>query len=167
MNIATQHETGPGTAGAIVRPPLLFLTAILLGFVTDHLVPLTFPIARTGDAHWISAAFAACLVAAGLVIFASAVRSFAGAGTPVQGTMPTRTLVTTGIYGWSRNPIYLGMFLFYIGIGIVVRSPWIMILTLPLAITVRYGVIAREEAYLELLFGEVYRDYRTRVRRWL
>ena len=55
----------------------------------------------------------------------------------------------TGIHGWTRNPIYLGMLLLYGGIGVAARSPWILILTLPLAITIRYGVVAREEAYLE------------------
>ena len=81
--------------------------------------------------------------------------------------MPTRALVTTGIHGWSRNPIYLGMFLIYIGIGLVVRSPWILILTVLLAVTMRYGVVAREETYLERRFGDAYRDYKARVRRWL
>ena len=59
------------------------------------------------------------------------------------------------------------MFLLYVGIGLVVRSPWILLLTLPLAITIRFGVIAREEAYLERRFGTAYRDYKARVRRWL
>jgi protein-S-isoprenylcysteine O-methyltransferase Ste14 len=75
--------------------------------------------------------------------------------------------VTTGIHGWSRNPIYLGMFLVYIGIGIAVRSPSIVILTLPLALIIRYVVVAREEAYLERRFGDTYRAYKARVRRWL
>jgi len=75
--------------------------------------------------------------------------------------------VTTGIHGWSRNPIYLGMFLVYVGIGIAVRSPSIVILTLPLAIIIHYGVIAREEAYLERRFGDEYRNYKARVRRWV
>jgi len=76
-------------------------------------------------------------------------------------------LVTTGMHGWSRNPIYLGMFLVYGGIGLTVRSPWILLLMLPLAITIRYGVVAREEGYLELRFGDTYREYTARVRRWL
>jgi protein-S-isoprenylcysteine O-methyltransferase Ste14 len=75
--------------------------------------------------------------------------------------------VTTGIHGWLRNPIYVGMFLVYAGIGIAVRSPWILVLAIPLAIAIRYGVVAREEAYLERRFGEAYQEYKTRVRRWL
>ena len=59
------------------------------------------------------------------------------------------------------------MFLVYLGIGLAVRSPWILILTLPLAATMRYGVITREEAYLERRFGDAYRGYKAHVRRWV
>jgi len=128
---------------------------------------LPFPISRIGLAHWISAGVAGSLIFIGIGVFAAGIRNFSSAATPVQGTRPTRALVTTGIHGWSRNPIYLGMFLIYGGIGIVVRSPWILILLLLLAITMRYGVVAREEAYLERRFGDAYRDYKARVRRWL
>jgi protein-S-isoprenylcysteine O-methyltransferase Ste14 len=89
------------------------------------------------------------------------------AGTPVPTNEPTRALATTGMHGWSRNPIYVGMFLIYGGIAVAARSPWALIFTLPLAITIRYGVVAREEAYLERRFGDAYRDYKSRVRRWL
>ena len=155
------------TAGVIARPPFVFLAALLLGFVSDHLLPLRFPVSRIGLVHWISAIIAGSLILIGIGVLAAGIRNFSRAATPVQGTKPTRALVTTGIHGWSRNPIYLGMFLIYGGIGIIVRSPWILILTLPLAITMRYGVVAREEAYLERRFGDAYRDYRARVRRWL
>jgi len=167
MDPAGQQGTDTGTAGVIARPPLLFLAALLLGFVADHLLPLPFPVARIGSFHWSSAIIAGSLILAGIAVFAAGIRNFFSAATPVQGTKPTRTLVTTGIHGWSRNPIYLGMFLVYGGIGLAVRSPWILILALPLAVTIRYGVVAREEAYLERRFGDAYRDYKARVRRWL
>ena len=61
---------------------------------------------------------------------------------------PVSALVTADIHGWSRNPIYIGMFLVYAGIGIAARSPLTLILVLPLAIILRYAVVAREEAYL-------------------
>jgi protein-S-isoprenylcysteine O-methyltransferase Ste14 len=163
MDPTGQQVTDAGTAGVIARPPLLFLGALLLGFVTDHLLPLPFPVPRT-DLHRIVAGF---LILIGVALFAAGIRNFSSAATPVQGTKPTRVLVTTGIHGWSRNPIYLAMFLVYAGIGIATRSPWILILTLPLAITMRYGVVAREEAYLERRFADAYRDYKARVRRWL
>jgi protein-S-isoprenylcysteine O-methyltransferase Ste14 len=168
-------DTGPvvqegddvGTAGVIARPPLLFLAGLLLGFVGDHLLPLPFPVPSTGLVHWMSATVAGSLILVGIAVFAAGIRNFSGAATPVQGTKPARVLVTTGIHGWSRNPIYIGMFLVYGGIGIAGRSPWILILALPLAVTIRYGVVAREESYLERRFGDTYRDYKARVRRWL
>jgi protein-S-isoprenylcysteine O-methyltransferase Ste14 len=76
-------------------------------------------------------------------------------------------LVTTGIHGWTRNPIYLGMFLVHGGIGVAAQSTWVLVLTLPLAILIRYGVVVREEAYLERRFRDAYLDYKRRVRRWL
>jgi protein-S-isoprenylcysteine O-methyltransferase Ste14 len=161
------EDKDPGTPQVIARPPLLLLGALLVGFGLDHLVPLPRPITGIGLVHTISAIVAGALIFVGVAVFAASVRNFSRAGTPVQGTRPTRTLVTTGIYGWSRNPIYLAMLLFLVGIGITVRSPWILLLAVPLAITFRYGVIGREEAYLERRFGDVYRDYKAHVRRWL
>src|SRR4029077_11354872 len=147
MSSISQQGGDSETARAIARPPFLFLVALLLGFVSDHLLPLPFPISRIGLAHWISAGVAGSLIFIGIAVFAAGIRNFSSAATPVQGTKATRTLVTTGIHGWSRNPIYLGMFLVYAGIGLAVRSPWILMLVLPLAVTIRCGVVAREEAY--------------------
>jgi len=164
MNPAEQRVVDTGTPGLIARPPLLFLGALLLGFISDRLLPLPFPIPAIDLAHWI---ISGLLILIGLALATAGVRNFSRAGTPVQSIKPTRALVTTGIHGWTRNPIYLGMFLLYGGIGVAAQSPWILILTLPLAITIRYGVVAREEAYLERRFGDAYRDYKPRVRRWL
>ena len=165
MDPAGHHDTG--TAGVIARPPLLFLAALLLGFALDHVLTLPFPVPRIGPAHWISAIIAGSLILIGLALAVSGIRNFSRAGTPVQSIQPTRALVTTGIHGWTRNPIYLGMFLVFGGIGLTVRSPWILFLTLPLAIAIRYGVVAREEGYLERRFSDTYREYKARVRRWL
>lgn len=167
MDPAGPKVDDTGTAGVIARPPLLFLAALVLGFVVDHLLPLPFPISRVSPAHWISATIACLMVLIGLALAAAGIRNFTRAATPVPSNQPVRALVTTGIHGWSRNPIYLGMFLLYVGIGLVVRSPWILLLALPLAITIRFGVIAREETYLERRFGNAYSNYKARVRRWL
>jgi protein-S-isoprenylcysteine O-methyltransferase Ste14 len=59
------------------------------------------------------------------------------------------------------------MFLIYGGIGAAALSPWVLILTLPLAVLIRFGVVAREEVYLARRFGDAYLDYKRRVRRWL
>jgi protein-S-isoprenylcysteine O-methyltransferase Ste14 len=164
MDPAGQRVADTETAGVIARPPRLFLGALLLGLVSDRLLPLPFPVPRTGPVHWI---LPGSLILTGLALAAAGIRNFSRARTPVPTREPTRALVTTGIHGWTRNPIYLGMFLLYGGIGVAAHSPWTLILTLPLALTIRYGVVAREEAYLERRFGDAYRDYKARVRRWL
>jgi protein-S-isoprenylcysteine O-methyltransferase Ste14 len=161
---ARQEAADAETAGVITRPPLLYLAALLVGFVLDRLLRLPFPVPGIGLVHWI---IGGSLMLIGLALAAAGIRNFSRAGTPVRSIHPTRALATTGIHGWTRNPIYLGMFLIYGGIGVAAQSPWTLILTLPLAITIRYGVVAREEAYLERRFGDAYRDYKARVRRWL
>jgi protein-S-isoprenylcysteine O-methyltransferase Ste14 len=160
-NLAVQQMNDNGTAGVIARPPLVFLSALVLGLLADRLLPLQVPWSGL-----VGLVIGAILIVLGLAIFIAGIRNFTGAGTPVPTNEPTRALVKTGIHGHTRNPIYLGMFLIYAGIGIAAGSAWILILILPIAITIRYGVVAREEAYLERLFGEDYRDYKARVRRW-
>jgi protein-S-isoprenylcysteine O-methyltransferase Ste14 len=156
--------TQPGTAGVIARPPLLFLGALLLGLGLDRLLPLPFVVP---ESVWVRGVIAGFSILVGLAIAATGIRNFSNAATPVPTNRPTRALVTTGIHGWTRNPIYLGMFLVYGGIGLGARSPWSLLLMLPLALTIRYGVVAREEAYLQRRFGNAYGDYKARVRRWL
>jgi protein-S-isoprenylcysteine O-methyltransferase Ste14 len=155
------------TAGVVGRPIRFFPAALLLGFVLDHLLPLPFAIPRIRLVHWISAIIAGALILIGIALFAAGARNFSRAATPLPTNQPARVLVTTGIYGWTRNPVYLGFFLMYVGIGIAVHSPWILALTLPIAVAIRYGVVAREEAYLERRFGDAYRDYKARVPRWV
>src|SRR5262249_3909232 len=90
MNSAGLQITDIGTAGVTVRPPFLFLAALLLGFVLDHLLPWSFSLARTGSLHWISAFIAGTLILTGIAVFAAGIRNFSRAATPVQGTKPTR-----------------------------------------------------------------------------
>jgi protein-S-isoprenylcysteine O-methyltransferase Ste14 len=158
-----QHVNGPGTAGVVGRPILLFPASVLVGLALDRLLPLPAPMPLADGIVRIAGG---ALILVGVALFVSAVRNFSRAKTPLPTNQPARVLVTTGIYSWIRNPIYLSFFLAYGGIGFAAPSPWILILTLPLAITIRYGVVAREETYLERRFGGAYRDYKSRVRRW-
>jgi protein-S-isoprenylcysteine O-methyltransferase Ste14 len=157
-------ETEPGTPGVIVRPPLIFLGALLLGHGLDHLLGAPFPVP---GGEWVPRIIGGALIVAGLALGVAGIRNFVRAGTPVRTVAPTTALVTTGIHAWTRNPIYLGMFLVYGGIAVAAHSVWTLLLAVPLAVTIRFGVVAREEAYLERLFGGAYRDYQARVRRWL
>jgi len=159
-----QQVNGCETAGVVGRPIRFFPAAALVGLALDRLLPLPFAVPDTDGVPWI---VGGSLILIGLLLFAAGVRNFSRAATPVPTNQPARVLVTTGIHRWTRNPIYVGFFLVYVGIGVATRSPWILILTLPLAITIRYGVVAREEAYLERRFGDAYRDYKARVRRWV
>ena len=74
-------------------------------------------------------------------------RTALGGGGPGLSNPPER-LVTSGPYRWTRNPIYVAFFLVYGGIGVWAQSPWVLILTLPLAVTIRYGVVARRTGAL-------------------
>ena len=156
------NHTGTAVSEPFGRPPLLYLGCLAAGFILERLQPLPFPLP-----HLVSWTAGAALIVTGVVIFAAAVRNFSRADTPVPSNQPVRSLVTTGIHGWSRNPIYVGMCLIYAGIGVTARSPWVLVLLLPLLIVLRYGVVAREEKYLEHRFGDAYREYKARVRRWL
>jgi protein-S-isoprenylcysteine O-methyltransferase Ste14 len=75
--------------------------------------------------------------------------------------------VESGPYRFTRNPIYLGMFLGQIGLTVAFDNFWLLMMLVPFALVVRYGVAAREEAYLGREFGDAYRGYCSRVRRWL
>lgn len=162
----SQQESGSNkaTAGVIARPPFLFLGALILGFALNAWRdwPIAGPDYRPG-----LLTIGVALIIAGAAFVAAGVLNFRQAQTPVPTNEPTRALVTSGIHGRSRNPIYVGLFAIYFGIALTANSAWVALLVLPLAAIMRYGVVAREEVYLERLFGQDYRDYKARVRRWL
>ena len=96
-----------------------------------------------------------------------AISTLTRAGSSVPTSLPTTTIVETGPYRFTRKPVYLGMVLGLIGLAIALNNLWLLMTLAPFALVIRYGVITREEAYLERKFGSVYRRYRARVRRWL
>ena len=148
-------------AGVIARPPSIVLATLLLGLALEWLGPTHLPGGR------LRAALGAALVAGGVALMASAMRQFRRAGTHVETWRPTEAIVTWGVYARTRNPIYLAMLALYAGLALLADSIWVLGLLVPLALVLRFGVIAREERYLEAKFGEPYRAYRGRVRRWL
>jgi protein-S-isoprenylcysteine O-methyltransferase Ste14 len=164
MDPVGQEVTDVETAGVVGRPILLFPLAILVGLALDTLLPVPTPIAPVAGSTWV---VAGTLILFGLALFFAGVRRFSRAETPLPTNRPARVLVTAGIYRWTRNPVYLGFFFLYVGIGVAASSLWILIFLLPLMVTIRFGVVAREEVYLERRFGDSYRDYKARVRRWL
>ena len=147
--------------GVVARPPYLVLATVLLGLTLEWLGPTQLPGGWLREVLWVA------LVAGGVVLMATAMRQFRAAGTNVETWRPTEAIVTRGVYARTRNPIYLAMLAIYTGIALGVDSAWLLALVIPLALVLRYGVIAREERYLEAKFGEPYRAYRATVRRWL
>ena len=150
------------TANVVIRPPIAWAVAVLAGLALQWIVPLPFLPAAV-PAGWVGGA----VFAMALTLVAWAVATITRAGSNVPTNMPTTTIVDTGPYRFTRNPIYLGMFLGLVGLDIGFDSLWLLVALVPFALVIRYGVVAREEAYLERKFGDAYRRYRSRGRRWL
>jgi protein-S-isoprenylcysteine O-methyltransferase Ste14 len=150
------------TANVIVRPPIAWALAVLAGIALNWLLPLPF-FPAAASASWLGA----MVFILALALVAWAIITMTRAGSNVPTNLPSTTIVETGPYRFTRNPIYLGMVLGLIGLAIAFNGFWLLMTLVPFALVIRYGVIAREEAYLERKFGDVYRRYRARVRRWL
>ena len=149
------------SAGVKVPPPLIFLSCLLAGLALDAVLdggPVP------GLLRW---GLGATLTLCGLALLASFMGAFRRAGTAVEPWKPTTAIVTTGLYGRTRNPAYLGMALVIAGIALLADAPWAL-LAVPVAMAiVDRAVIAREERYLERTFGEEYLAYKRSVRRWI
>ena len=107
------------------------------------------------------------IIALSGVIVVSAVLQFRKVSTSFSTFEPATHLVTRGPYRLSRNPGYLALSLLYVGIGVAADNLWIVAGLVPILIVMHYGVIFREEQYLERAFGEEYLQYKASVRRWL
>jgi protein-S-isoprenylcysteine O-methyltransferase Ste14 len=150
------------TANVIVRPPIAWAIAVLAGLALNWFLPLPF-LSATAPAGWLGA----IVFALALALFAWAIATMTRVGSNVPTSRPTTTIVNSGPCRFTRNPIYLAMVLGLIGLAIAFNTLWLLLTLVPFAAVVRNGVVAREEAYLERKFGDVYRGYRARVRRWL
>ncbi len=153
----------PDVAGVIALPPLIVLGFLAGAALLEAIVPLPVRVAHS-LARYVAGA---TLAAGGVVIIAIGTRRFAAAGTNVPPTLPTTALVVDGIYGRTRNPLYLGLTLAYLGLGVAAGSLWAIGLVVPLLWVINVGVVKREERYLERKFGDAYRAYKARVRRWI
>jgi len=104
---------------------------------------------------------------AGVLLLAWSDRTMSRAGVDPDPNEPTTAIVVTGPYALSRNPIYVSFNVAYVGIACMVNTVW-PIAVLPIGIAMLYyGVIARDESYLDRVFGDEYRQYKARVRRWV
>jgi protein-S-isoprenylcysteine O-methyltransferase Ste14 len=148
--------------GVIILPPVLYGVALVLTLLLNWAWPLgIFP-------HNIAAIWSGIpllLFSGGLALWGK--HSMRQAGTNINPLQPATSLVTTGPFRFSRNPLYLSLTLLFAGLSLVVNTLWGFIALVPVLMVLHFGVILREERYLEAKFGESYRHYRSQVRRWL
>ena len=150
--------------GASVRlpPPLVYLAAVLVGGMLHGLAPLRLPL---GSAARIGGAVLA--LAIGAAFLAGALGLFRRTGQDPKPWVATPSIVSTGVYRVTRNPMYVGMALVLAAIGIAWANGWVLAL-LPIVLAIVYvSAIRHEEAYLERKFGAEYLAYKGSVRRWL
>lgn len=151
--------------GAPVRfpPPFVPLIALALGVVV-HLWIWPFPIPLGGALRY---TIAALLLGPGVFLMAAAFGLFRRTGQDPKPWESTPEIISTGIYRFTRNPMYVSMGLLQAGIGVALANGWV-VLMVPVVWIVIYAIAIRhEEAYLESKFGAVYTEYKKSVRRWL
>ena len=158
-------QTNSVERGAQVRfpPPLVFLIGVLLGVTCEYIVvPAPVPVARA-----ISAIGGICVLMAGLGVVASARILFTRTGQSPVPWKPTPALILKGPYRFTRNPMYLGVTLVEVGLGLAVNNLWISLFAVPALLAVHVIAVLPEERYLSERFGESYKVYLTQVRRYL
>ncbi len=144
-----------------IVPPVYFLAALLAMTALHFWLPL---------ARFVGpplSYFGVVLIIAGLAIAGTAAASFAKAGTPVVPFETSTTIVKTGMYRVTRNPMYLGMFSVLLGVALLYGT-LTPLLPIPAFVwVIRTRFVLPEEAFLEDLFGDEYLVYKSQVRRWL
>lgn len=156
----TTDERDPGSYPRDI-PPMWLLLAVLLMLTLHFLLPLaTWLVDPWRQAGW-------AIVAIGLLVIIGSARRFQRAGTSVRPFQPATAVVATGAFRFSRNPMYLGMVVITLGVGLTLGtvSPMAMPPLLFLVLDRRF--VRREEPFLRASLGTAYDDYCRRVRRWL
>ncbi|HLX95337.1 MAG TPA: isoprenylcysteine carboxylmethyltransferase family protein [Verrucomicrobiae bacterium] len=154
-------ESSTDTPGVVACPPLIFLGALGLGLLLHWWIPVhPFP-------AWFSRPLGAglCLVSVTVGIWGSTIMR--RAGTNVRPDRPVTALVIDGPFRFSRNPLYLSLTALYLGITLLCDALWPFTTLVPLLAVVHWRIVLREERFLEAKFGDAYRAYKIRVRRWL
>jgi protein-S-isoprenylcysteine O-methyltransferase Ste14 len=151
-------------SGVRIFPPFIYAGLFAIAYAVHWFVPLHLWPAGAPPAV---RAIAWILIAVWLGLSASAVFWFRRAGTTPNPMEPTTAVVVHGPYRFTRNPMYVSLVALYVGVTLFVNSAWPLILLPAVVLLVQRQVIAREEAYLESKFGEEYRAYKARVRRWI
>ena len=147
--------------GVIAFPPFIFAAHALAGGNAHWLCPV--PVLAPWPARIIGVVLA---IAAGVQAYWAS-RTLQRGGTNVLPSKPTLAIVAAGPFRYTRNPMYLSLCLLHLGIALLINGVLPVLFLLPLAVTLHFGVIKREERYLAAKFGEAYLAYQRRVRRWI
>jgi protein-S-isoprenylcysteine O-methyltransferase Ste14 len=150
------------TSNVIVQPPIAWALAVVAGLGVGWLYPLQFVPAFIPHA-WVGGG----IFVGSLALAIWAIVTIRKAGTRVETNRPTTTIVANGPFHFTRNPIYISMLLGQVGLAIGFDNFWMLAMLVPFYLVIRYGVIAREEVYLDHKFAAAYLGYKSRVRRWL
>jgi protein-S-isoprenylcysteine O-methyltransferase Ste14 len=144
-----------------IIPPLVYLAGLVIGFLLNNWMPI---VVVPSLVAW---AIGGILIFCGAVLAGSAVFKFKDVGTTVRPDRAASALVVAGPYKITRNPMYLGLALVYLGIAIAGQSVWALMF-LPIVLTIiQRRAIEPEEAFLERRFGADYIGYEEKVRRWI
>ena len=141
--------------------PYLFLFPLIIGAIIENFIPTRiFPIKVS---LVIGAIF--CISSLPFIILAS--KEFYKAKILFDTRIASTTLINTSIYKITRNPVYLSFVLFYIGLSFLINSIWMLVMMVPSIYFIQIFSIKREEKLLEAKYGEEFRIYKARVRRWI
>jgi protein-S-isoprenylcysteine O-methyltransferase Ste14 len=151
-------------SNVVVFPPIVPIVTIALGFALQWLFPLGVLVHFD---QFQRVAIGLSLFIIGALISSTGSVTLARSETNVLPSRPTLKIVSAGIYGWTRNPIYVGGTFAMAGIAVAFALDWLILLQVPAHLILHYGIIRCEERYLEQKFGEEYRSYRTGVPRYL
>lgn len=151
-------------AGVIAPPPLIALAAIAIGLLLDWLLPAYVMAVLLPFGFRLTVGV--ILIGGGLALAIAAIMQFRAHHTHPEPWKPSTAVVTTGVYAWLRNPMYVGMTLVLAGLSTLLASDWMLVMTILFVPVIHVGVVRREERYLAAKFGEPYRRYLDRVPRY-
>jgi protein-S-isoprenylcysteine O-methyltransferase Ste14 len=154
-------ETQHGARVIHIPPPLYYAAGLAAGMLMNGFVALPL------GGRPATAVAGALVTALGLALAAAGVAAVVKHRTTIVPHHPVATLLTSGAYRLSRNPMYAGLAIAYLGLAVLFGSWWPVVLWPLVIVAVRQLVIRPEEKYLTQRFGPTYTDYQTRVRRWL
>ncbi|MGA9776955.1 MAG: methyltransferase family protein [Limisphaerales bacterium] len=154
-------KSSTDTPGVMACPPLVFLGGLGMGLLLHWLIPIRpFPLKFSQPLGG-----ALCLASIAVGIWGST--AMRRAGTNVRPDRPVTALVTGGPFRFSRNPLYLSLTALYLGVTLLFDALWPLATLIPTLAVVHWRIVLREERFLETRFGDEYRAYKARVRRWL